>query len=81
MKESNFLAGNVSDNFLRRVNLLNTKGQYMKESNTLAGNATIKQHQKENLLITQGQYMKESDILADNAANILLKRQIFVDTK
>ena len=36
-KESNTFVGNVANNFLRRKDLLDIKGQYMKESITLAG--------------------------------------------
>ena len=38
MKESNILADNVENNFLRREIWMNTNGQYMKESNILADN-------------------------------------------
>ena len=38
MKESNTLADNVANNFLRKEILLDIKRQYMKESNTLVGN-------------------------------------------
>ena len=40
MKESNFLADNVTKNTPVRMILQNTEGQFMKESNILADNAT-----------------------------------------
>ena len=52
MKESNSLAYNVANNFLRRGNFLNTEGQYMKESNTLAGNVANNFLTREMLLHT-----------------------------
>ena len=36
MKESNILAGNATNNFLSRENLVNTKRQCMKEINVFA---------------------------------------------
>ena len=48
MKGSDILPGNVTNNLLRRVVWLNTKGQYMKESNTLAVIVTIKQPRPKN---------------------------------
>ena len=38
MKESNILAENAANKFLRREIWMNTNGQYMKESNILADN-------------------------------------------
>ena len=81
MKESNILAGNATNNFLSRENLVNTKRQCMKDSNFLADNADINLHQREILLNTKEQYMKESNTLAENAAINLLQREILLNTK
>ena len=58
IKESNTLAGNVANNFLKRELLLSTKGQYMKESNTLPGNMVNNSLREGILLNTKGQYIK-----------------------
>ena len=52
MKESNTLAGNAANNFLRREIWLDTKEEYMKELDLLAEDATMKPLQKEALLNT-----------------------------
>ena len=52
VNSSSIAVGNVAKNFLKRVNSLNTNGQYMKESNTLVGNVAKNFLMREMLLNT-----------------------------
>ena len=49
VKESKIFVGNVANNFLGRINYLNTKGLYMKESKSLVGNA-VYNYQRRDIL-------------------------------
>ena len=51
MKESNILADNVENNFLRREIWMNTNGQYMKESLRTVHEGVLADNVENNFLV------------------------------
>ena len=83
MKESDTLASNVTNNYLRGKVWMDIKRQCIKESNTLVGNVANNFLRWGLLLNIKGLCMKESNTLADNVIRIrnFLQRHIFPDTR
>ena len=80
MKESNILAGNVSNNFLGGKVLINIKGQFMKDSISLQ--KMLAQYAcRGSFANLKGLPMKESNILSGKVANIFFRGEVMLNIK